>query len=225
MQRPGSRYFRISRGILWLEKGVRTSHWWAQRAALTWTANKVMRTTHQDMVEMPNPGFTSDPGSPARPRIGREGPHLCARMLPPLRHTVCPLSKQALCGGRQKRYPLLMGKERCWAFIISRTFQHFDPSHLLGSHRSWDPVETSAAWTLQFSHFHWQHLKSVSQFFLTLRLSDNSGVLLNPSPEGIYHLFSGWKWAGFFTKLRPESTSLKMGKSREVYIFCEGYLK
>jgi len=56
-------------------------------------------------------------------------------------------------------------------------------------------------------------------------LFDSSTDVLNPSPEGIYQLLTMWNWAGVCSKPRLRSTRLKMGKSSELYIFCEDYLK
>ena len=96
------------------------------------------RQGHEDMqpgqARYARSGLSPDPGSPAGPRIGQEGRHLCAHVLPPPLQPVCPLSKQALCGGGQRRFPLCRRKRDSWAFKISRTFQHFDPSYIFGSH-------------------------------------------------------------------------------------------
>ena len=126
--------FGISLEILWLEKQDRTCPWWVQRAALTWAANEVMKTGNQDRVEMQNPGSSPDPGSPAWPRIGWEVRHLYAPVLPPPRCSVCPLSKQVLSGGGQRRLHSTQGEGRGLGFFLEH-------SNTLTPHSSLDLTE------------------------------------------------------------------------------------
>ena len=178
--------FGISLGILWLENQNRTIPWWAQRAALIRAANKVMKRGNQDRAEMPNPGSAPDPGSPTAQNWGqgREEQHLCLHGLPSPWHGVCLLSKQALCGDGQRMLHSTQEKGEGWAFVNSRILQYLDCSYFLGYYRSQNSIQISSAWTLIFPHFHWHHIKSVSQSTRTLKLSDNLGGPSEPFTWG-----------------------------------------
>lgn len=74
-------------------------------------------------------------------------------------------------------------KRECWMFILSRAFEDFDPSYLLGSHRCLGSRRNVP--TLDSCNFLIVtdiHGKSVGKFFLTFRLSDNSGSSSEPPP-------------------------------------------
>ena len=179
MQRPGSRCFRISFGILWQEKQGRTSPWWVQRVALTWAADKVMRTCNQDRLDMPDPDSHQTLGVLLDPELGRKdgtSVHTCSLLL----YSQCVPWVNRLCVEVDRGGFLYAGGRETAGLLKFLEHSNILTPPISLDLMDWDPIETSPAWTLLFAHLHWHHVKFVSQFFLMFRF------LLNPSPEGIY---------------------------------------
>lgn len=107
---------------------------------------------------------------------------------PPPRCPVCLLSKQALYAGVDRGGPQ-WHREGEGVFIISRTFQYLALPTCLDLYKAgmlWKYHQLGCWYLLIYSDI----CEVCRQSFLKLRLSDNSEVLLNHSPEEIYQLFT-----------------------------------